>query len=57
MTAALTGVTSAEIVTLRTKNINGDGQPHGNVMFGFLRVTPTLIVWLANPIRHSFKVS
>src|SRR6185369_14943082 len=36
MTAQLTGVTSAEIVTLRTQNINGDGQPHGDVQFGFL---------------------
>jgi hypothetical protein len=36
MTAQLTGVTSAEIVTLHTQNINGDGQPHGDVLFGFL---------------------
>ena len=36
MTAQLTGVTSAEIVTLHTENINGDGQPHGDVSFGFL---------------------
>ena len=36
MTAALTGVTSAEIVTLRALNINGDGQSHGDVPFGFL---------------------
>jgi hypothetical protein len=36
MTAQLTGVTSAEIVTLRTQNINGDGQLHGDVPFGFL---------------------
>ena len=36
MTAQLTGVTSAEIVTLHTQNINGDGQPHGDVQFGFL---------------------
>src|SRR5438876_810049 len=36
MTAQLTGVTSAEIVTLHTQNINGDGQPHGDVPFGFL---------------------
>jgi len=36
MTAALTGVTSAEIVTLRALNINGDGLPHGDVPFGFL---------------------
>ena len=36
MTAAITGVTSAEIVTLRALNINGDGQPHGDVPFGFL---------------------
>ncbi len=36
MTAQLTGVTSAEIVTLHTQNINGDNQPHGDVPFGFL---------------------
>ena len=36
MTAALTGVTSAEIVALRTSNINGDGLQHGDVPFGFL---------------------
>jgi hypothetical protein len=36
MTAQLTGVTSAEVVTLHTQNINGDGQPHGDVLFGFL---------------------
>ena len=36
MRAQLTGVTSAEIVTLHTQNINGDGQSHGDVPFGFL---------------------
>ena len=36
MTAAITGVTSTEIVTLRALNINGDGLPHGDVPFGFL---------------------
>ena len=36
ITAPLTGVTSAEVVTLRVQNINGDGQPHGDVPFGFL---------------------
>ncbi|HEY3661677.1 MAG TPA: hypothetical protein VGL24_00820 [Chthoniobacterales bacterium] len=36
MTAALTGVTSAEVVTLHVQNINGDGLPHGDVPFGFL---------------------
>lgn len=36
MRVQLTGVTSAEIVTLRAQNINGDGQPHGDVPFGFL---------------------
>ena len=36
MTAHLTGVTSAEVVTLRVQNINGDGQLHGDVPFGFL---------------------
>jgi len=36
MTANITGVTSAEVVTLRAQNINNDGQPHGDVAFGFL---------------------
>jgi hypothetical protein len=36
VTAQLTGVTSAEVVTLRPQNINGDGQAHGDVAFGFL---------------------
>jgi hypothetical protein len=36
MIVQLTGVTSAEIVTLHTLNINGDGQAHGDVPFGFL---------------------
>jgi len=36
MTAQLTDVTSAEVVTLHAQNINGDGQPHGDVPFGFL---------------------
>ena len=36
MSAQLTGVTSAELVTLRVQNINGDSQQHGDVPFGFL---------------------
>jgi hypothetical protein len=36
MTAQLTGVTNAEVVTLHVQNINGDGLPHGDVPFGFL---------------------
>jgi hypothetical protein len=36
MTAQLTGVTSAEVVMLRVQNINGDGQLHGDIPFGFL---------------------
>ncbi len=36
LTAQVTGVTSAEVVTLRAQNINGDGQQHGDVPFGFL---------------------
>src|SRR5881275_1596864 len=36
MTAQLTDVTVAEVVTLRVQNINGDGQLHGDVPFGFL---------------------
>jgi len=34
--AGITDVTSAENVVLRVQNINGDGQPHGDVTFGFL---------------------
>jgi hypothetical protein len=36
MTAALTGVTDVQTVILHTQNINGDGQPHGDVSFSFL---------------------
>jgi hypothetical protein len=36
MIAPLTGVTNAEVLTLRVQNINGDGQPYGDVPFGFL---------------------
>ena len=36
MTAQLTGVADAQLVTLRVQNINGDGQQHGDVPFGFL---------------------
>jgi hypothetical protein len=36
MTVELTGVTPAEVVTLHAQNINGDGQAHGDVAFGFL---------------------
>jgi hypothetical protein len=36
MTAQLTGVTAAEVVTLRVQNINGDGRQYGDVPFGFL---------------------
>jgi hypothetical protein len=36
MTAQLTGVTVAEVVTLRVQNINGDGLQYGDVPFGFL---------------------
>ena len=36
MPAGLTGVTAVPVVTLRVQNINGDGQPHGDVPFGFL---------------------
>jgi len=36
MTAQLSGVTGAQVVTLRVQNINGDGQPYGDVPFGFL---------------------
>ncbi len=36
MMAQLSGVPSAGIVTLHTQNINGDGQSHGDVPFGFL---------------------
>lgn len=36
MTAALTGVTDIQTIVLHTENINGDGQPHGDVPFSFL---------------------
>jgi hypothetical protein len=36
MTAQLTGITPAEVVTLHLTNINGDGLAHGDVPFGFL---------------------
>ena len=36
MTAALTGVTDGQTAVLHTQNINGDGQPHGDVAFSFL---------------------
>ena len=36
MRAALTGVTDVQTVVLHTQNINGDGQPHGDVPFSFL---------------------
>jgi hypothetical protein len=36
MIAQLTGVSDQQILTLRAQNINGDGQPHGDVPFGFL---------------------
>ena len=41
LTAQVTGVTSAEVVTLRVQNINGDGQQHGDVPFGFLTADVT----------------
>ena len=37
MLAALTGVTDIQTVVLHTQNINGDGLPHGDVPFGFLK--------------------
>jgi len=37
MIAALTGVTDIQTVVLHTQNINGDGLPHGDVPFGFLK--------------------
>jgi hypothetical protein len=36
MIVPLTGVANEQIVTLRVQNINGDGQQHGDVPFGFL---------------------
>jgi N-acetylneuraminic acid mutarotase len=36
MIAQVGGVSAAEVVTLRVQNINGDGQQHGDVPFGFL---------------------
>ena len=37
MIAALTGVIDIQTVVLHTQNINGDGLPHGDVPFGFLK--------------------
>jgi hypothetical protein len=36
MIVPLPGVANAQIVTLRVENINGDGQQHGDIPFGFL---------------------
>ena len=36
MMVPLTLVANAQVVTLRAENINGDGQSHGNIHFGFL---------------------
>src|SRR5947208_16410641 len=36
MRAVLSGVADVQNVVLHTENINGDGQPHGDVPFGFL---------------------
>jgi hypothetical protein len=36
MRANLSGVADVQNVVLHTENINGDGQPHGDVPFGFL---------------------
>jgi hypothetical protein len=36
MRADLSGVADVQTVVLHTENINGDGQPHGDVPFGFL---------------------
>ena len=36
MIVPLTGVANEQIVTLRVRNINGDGQQHGDIPFGFL---------------------
>ena len=56
MTAQLTGVTSAEVVTLHTQNINGDGQPHGDVPFGFLTGRcQRQSYWSASPISNAIK--
>ncbi len=36
MRVHLTGVADVQVVTIRVRNINGDGQQHGDVPFGFL---------------------
>jgi hypothetical protein len=36
MSAELSGVADVQTVLLHTEDINGDGQPHGDVPFGFL---------------------
>jgi len=55
MTAAITGVTSAEIVTLRALNINGDGLPHGDVPFGFLAADATANRVVDKPDQQQIK--
>lgn len=35
MIATVTGVTNVQTVTFHTANINGDGLPHGDVVFGY----------------------
>jgi hypothetical protein len=55
MIAALTGVTSAEVVTLRALNINGDGQPHGDVPFGFLAADASANRMVDRPDQQQIK--
>ena len=57
MTAQLTGVTSAEIVTLRVQNINGDGQQHGDVPFGFLTADVNANRVVDKPDQRQIKVN
>jgi len=57
MTAQLTGVTSAEIVTLRVQNINGDGQQHGDVPFGFLTADVNANRIVDKPDQRQIKVN
>jgi hypothetical protein len=52
ITAPLTGVTTAEIVTLRVENVNGDGLPHGDIPFGFLTGDADANRIVASPDRN-----
>jgi Bacterial Ig-like domain len=55
MIAQVGGVTAAEVVTLRVQNINGDGQQHGDVPFGFLTGDVTANRVVDRPDLHQIQ--